>query len=376
MIVIALYWTLLSPTMAALRLLTNHVSPGGTPLPTVLASPLPQGELAAFMKRSPAAVAYRAAAAALGIVGAVLWLWYFANNGRATAGVNGRAMAVALAQSLVPVLIIAWGFFVRMLWRRGRKHAAIDAQAALRSDPRRPILYLRSFRNDPLLMEGEWGLLVHRDGSGRRGTRGSIARAIYRMSTRLQATTGGGGRLEESVSGIVSPIGPFVALGAPGERLPELGAARAYTTDETWQGEVIEWMNMAQLIVAVAGPTHSLRWEFDNILSRNAWAKLLILMPPSTADDKTAAWGNLVAALQDRPWRDAVANLDQAEVVAIRLLEDGSLSVVTSCQKRMIDYVLAMRIMLRQMQESVPHPQQLHRHHQEVQCPTRRDPST
>lgn len=79
-------------------------------------------------------------------------------------------------------------------------------------------------------------------------------------------------------------------------------------------------------------------------------------MPPSTADDNTAAWGNLVAALRDRPWRDAVAGLDPAEVVVMRLLEDGSLSVVTSCRRRMIDYVLAMRIMLHEMQIAVPRP--------------------
>ena len=351
-ILIALYWMLLSPTMAALRLLATRVPPDGTPLPTVLASPLPQGgagdRVAAFKKWSPAAVAYRAAAAALGIVGIVTWLWLMVND-------DERLMAVAGLFALV--LIVTGSYCVRMLWRRGRQLAAIDAQAALRSDPRRPILYLRSFRDDPLLMEGEWGLLVHTDGrAARRRDRVPIARAFYRMSTKLQETTGGGGgRLEESLSAIVAPIGPFVAVGAPGEPLPELGAARAYFTDDTWQNEVIEWMNMAQLIVAVAGPTHSLRWEFDTILSRNAWAKLVILMPPSTADDNTAAWGNLVAALRDRPWHDAVAGLNQAEVVVMRLLEDGSLSVVTSCRRRMIDCVLAMRIMLHEMQIAVPH---------------------
>ena len=108
-------------------------------------------------------------------------------------------------------------YSVKALWRRGRKHGAIDAQAALLNDPRRPILYLRSFRDDPLLMEGEWGLLVHTDGrAGRRRHRVPIARAFYRMSTKLQETTGGGGgRLEENLSAVVAPIGPFVALGAP-----------------------------------------------------------------------------------------------------------------------------------------------------------------
>ena len=77
-ILIALYWMLLSPTMAALRLLATRVPPDGTPLPTVLASTLQRGNagdrVASFKKRSPAAVAYRAAAAAIGIVGMVPWL--------------------------------------------------------------------------------------------------------------------------------------------------------------------------------------------------------------------------------------------------------------------------------------------------------------
>ena len=41
-LLIVFYWVLLSPTMAALRLLATRVPPDGTPLPTVLASPLPQ----------------------------------------------------------------------------------------------------------------------------------------------------------------------------------------------------------------------------------------------------------------------------------------------------------------------------------------------
>lgn len=157
-----------------------------------------------------------------------------------------------------------------------------------------------------------------------------------------------GGRLEENLKAVVAPIGPFVAIGAPGEPLPQLGAARAYFTNDTWQSEVIEWMNVAQLIVVVAGPTRSLRWELDTILNRNAWAKLLILMPPSTQDDNTAAWGNLVAELQDTPWRDVLAALDPHEVVAMRLLAGGGISAVTGDRRHSVGYVLAMSIMLHQ----------------------------
>ena len=181
-ILIALYWMLLSPTMAALRLLATRVPPDGTPLPTVLASPLPRRDarnrVAPLQKKSPASVAYRAAAAALGIVGMVAYLWLMADE-----------QVMAVAGLLVTVLIFAVSAFVRVMWRRGRKLAAIEAQAALRSDLRHPILYLRSFRDDPRMMEGEWGLLVHSDGrAARRRDRVPIARAFYRMSTKLQET--------------------------------------------------------------------------------------------------------------------------------------------------------------------------------------------
>jgi hypothetical protein len=280
------------------------------------------------------------AAAAFGIVAAVLVLWLLASE---------RIELTLLGL----VLEFAAMYFGLALWRRGRKLAAIDAHAAMLRDRRDPILYLRSFQDDPRTMPTDWDFVV-RTGYGRAGRRrqqGPIARLIARMLT--PAPEMRGGRLEEKLKAVVAPIGPFVAIGAPGEPLPQLGAARAYFTNDTWQSEVIEWMNMAQLIVVVAGPTHSLRWELDTILNRNAWAKLLILMPPSTQDDNTAAWCNLVAALQDRPCRDALAGLDPHEIVAMRLLDGGGISAVTSDRRRMVDYVLAMRIMLHQIQKAV-----------------------
>ena len=54
------------------------------------------------------------------------------------------------------------------------------------------------------------------------------------------------------------------------------------------------------------------------------------------------------------PLMDGLAGLDPHEVVAMRLLDGGGLSVVTSDRQRMVDCVLAMRIMLHQMQKAVP----------------------
>jgi hypothetical protein len=329
------WWFFLSPAVAALRILATRLPPDGTLLTTVLASPLPHRDaadaIAPSKRRSPATVAYGAGAVALGFVAAVLVLWLFAT-------MHIEQMFLAL------VLELATIYFVKFLWRRRRKHAAIDAHVALLNDPRRPILYLRSFQDDANTLSTEWDMFV-RTGYGRAGRlHGPIARLVAM----------GGPRLEERLAAVMAPIGPFVAIGAPDEPLPQLGAARAYFTTDTWQSAVIDWVDMAQIIVKVAGPTHWIRWELDTILDRDAWPKLIILMPPSTPQDHAARWGNIVAALQDGPWGDALAGLDPRKVVAVRLLDEGALSVVTSDRRRDVDYVLATRIMLHNMQTTAP----------------------
>jgi hypothetical protein len=50
---------------------------------------------------------------------------------------------------------------------------------------------------------------------------------------------------------------------------------------------------------------------------------------------------------------DALAGLDPREVIAMRLLGGGEISAVTSDRRLTVDYVLAMRIMLHQMQQAV-----------------------
>jgi hypothetical protein len=364
---LSLYWMLVSPTMAAMRLFGMRVPPDGTPLPTVLAYPRPQKNAgdaaAAFKKENPVAVAYAVAAIALGFVEAVLVLRLIAialmpfvgfvfgvQNHNTYVPTMPEAPSVHYGQMyLFAALVAANGLLIRVLWRRARKHTAINADAALQNDPRRPILYLRSFQDDRRTMSTEWDLVM-RTRYGRAGRwQGRTTQLIAAMTV-----GGGGGRIEEHLAHVVAPIGPFIAIGAPDEPLPQIGAARDYFTDDTWQRGVINWVDMAQLIVKVVGPTHWIRWELDTVVNRNAWPKLLILMPPSTPEDHSARWGNIVAALKDRPWGDALAGLDPSEVVAFRLLDEGGLSVVTSSRRRTVDYVLAMRIMLYQMQTEIP----------------------
>jgi hypothetical protein len=357
---LTLWWFALVPVLAAKRLLATTVSPNDVPLPMVMTYPhSPQGtghRHTVSRKWSWAVAAYRLAAITVAVFAAVLALWLAANGTStltatfhpdSTTRVNTHVERVFLAL----VVEFAAIYVVRLLWRRARMHNAIDARLALRGDPRRPILYLRSFQDDPHVMDYEWDATMRTKIGHAGDLPGPIGRFLAGMGTGIVRTSS---RLEENLATIVAKIGPLVAIGAPDEPLPQLGAARAYFTNDTWQSAVIEWVDMAQLILKVAGPTIWIRWELETILNRNAWPRLLMLIPPSTPGDLAARWGNIVAELADTPWRGALADLDPNQVIAMRLLHEGAISAVTSDRRRTIDYLLAIRIMLYEIQVATP----------------------
>ena len=56
-------------------------------------------------------------------------------------------------------------------------------------------------------------------------------------------------------------VGPVIAIGKPGERLPQLGAARLYVDDDHWRDTIDDLMAESALVVVRAGDTPNLWWE-------------------------------------------------------------------------------------------------------------------
>jgi len=326
-------WVLVLPARASLRLLSTRIPPDGTPLPQVLAPPRSQEDAAAVDRRwNPAAVTHRVAAVLAGIVAAVFVLSLLASQ-------HVVQMILSLGLEFTAIAVVT------LCWRRGRKLAARSAYAELENDSRPRILYLRSFLDDQYMLDTEWDFLLRspfrRDGHRlREGWAGLLLTS--------------GGRLEERLAKTVAPLGPLIAVGAPSEPVPELGAARTYLPTDTWQSTVTELVDAAQLILLVAGPTRSVQWELETIVDRNAWPRLVFVMPPSGSEDTAARWANICAALQNTPWRNGLDSLDPHQVVAMRLLDAGALCVVTSDRRRLVDFAVAMRIMLHQLRSVVP----------------------
>ncbi len=102
-------------------------------------------------------------------------------------------------------------------------------------------------------------------------------------------------RFEELVAFLVSKESPLVAIGKPGELLPQLGAVRTYVSDDEWQSAVEATAKRVGSIVLVAGVTDGLEWELSHLRGWGLAQKATILLPPV---DEAQAWNRLHRVLR------------------------------------------------------------------------------
>jgi len=156
-----------------------------------------------------------------------------------------------------------------LVWRAGhkysklgKKHRARSADDLVTKDPRPPVIYLRSFLDDPIASneETQW-----------QGGGAGAAAVPYPGPTE-----------EQQLANIMNQIGPFIAIGNPAEELPELGAARTYISGAEWKDRVLAWMLRARLVVLRAGTTEGFWWEAETV-AKNVKPERIIFLLPLTA---------------------------------------------------------------------------------------------
>lgn len=191
--------------------------------------------------------------------------------------------AERLAQSgwEVPLAALAWvcaglGFAVM---RRGRRQEATSADEAMALDPRPPVLYLRSFQDDDEVALNEYGF--------------RFLRRILRWL--VWATP------EQELATLLDRVGPVIAIGKPGEELPELGAARLYVSHAQWQDAVAALMRRAALVVVRVGASPGVLWEIEQALRTLPRQRLLFVLlgegplAPPIAERLAPVLGNVLS---------------------------------------------------------------------------------
>jgi len=177
---------------------------------------------------------------------------------------------VRIPASYVIVFNVIWiavviGVYVgaTKLLLRGEKMMSASVEEALKADPRRPVLYLRSFLDDH-----------------------AASKLLSGISTPWAVIFGEVETEEEMLAKILSDFGPLICIGKPGEEYPELGASRMYVTQEEWHEKVEDLIARASMVVLRLGQTEGFWWELEHSIQKLNPRALLVFVP--YISDKTA----------------------------------------------------------------------------------------
>lgn len=149
--------------------------------------------------------------------------------------------------------------------RRGWRYEAASADEAMRLDARPPVIYLRSFSEDGAMS------LINTD-------------RVSRWMGSVSATSA-----EQELAFILRRIGPVIAIGKPGEPLPELGAARLYVDHQHWQQTVIALLQRAALVALRVGVSAGVQWEIEQTLANVPRQRVIFLLLGDGEDAELAA---------------------------------------------------------------------------------------
>lgn len=228
------------------------------------------------------------------------------------AGGGLAALAIILATA---VLII---FLTRLVRRWLRARA--EGQAAKSAQD--PILLLRSFADDV--------------------TRVQPDRLMMRFQFRKK-------RLEEVVASLITPIGTFIGIGSPNERLPQLGAQRAYFEDDTWQDAILHWIGISRFVVMVAGLTEWVQWELRTLIEKSGLERLIILIPPDDRQKIEARFDLIRGCFSETSWEGGLVDLDADRVIAILFTDGGKVLIINGHRRDEIEYRFGMLAAMRQL---------------------------
>lgn len=164
---------------------------------------------------------------------------------------SGQSWWTTAAELAVMAMMLSGG---RWALREGGRHRAevIKSFEGLPQD-RPVVLLLRSFADDE-------GLASIQTGSMKYGPWSAVTDTE-----------------EEQLRQAVEPFGAMMALGRPGDRLPQVGAGRHYSSDLEWQSQVLAALDRAVLVLLVCGPGRSLRWEVEQVVARCRPERLVLI---------------------------------------------------------------------------------------------------
>ncbi len=157
----------------------------------------------------------------------------------------------------------------------GKLLAAPLADELERLDPRSPVLLLRVFDDDSITKN--W--TFHRDPTDGMQYMPAFGQELVSF--------------EELIAEITEFFGPLVAIGRPGELVAPAGAARRWVVDDSWQERVQRDVERSAYVIMIMGDLDNhpgTAWEWEELTTRGMLKKVILLMPPISAEDARTRW--------------------------------------------------------------------------------------
>ena len=231
-------------------------------------------------------------------------------------GISPRAVGVLFA---VGGLVVAG--IGGVLFRIARALGRADTRRLLARDHRPPVLYLRSFADDTLLL----------------ATIASARRPFFELFSFR-----GRDPFEEAIAWELATYGPVVAVGRPGRSLASLGAAREHLSDDTWQDQVAQRMDDARAIAVAAGDTPGLHWEVAQVVTAGHLSKTMFVLPPVAPDELAERWAATSRALVAAGALTGPLPAEAAAVHTAQVGPDGVLTVTVAARRDEASYRTAV----------------------------------
>jgi len=165
-------------------------------------------------------------------------------------------------------LIVSSGYVAIALYGRAKRLGAMTVREVRQSDPRPPVLLLRSFGEDVTSLArttDAWGWM-----------RAQVWNNLW--------------TLEETIEHLLRCYGPVIAIGRPGETLPPAGAAREYIANDAWRERVAEYIADARMIIVVLGTSAGLEYEYATLRRLGALSKVIVVFPPRAEKALLESW--------------------------------------------------------------------------------------
>jgi hypothetical protein len=173
------------------------------------------------------------------------------------------------------------------------------------ADPRRPILYLRSFAPERR-SEGWWNYFLrpsepidllaslvdgkvttHRDLQRSAHGRTFIRSANpWHLLARFAIRSGGLRDTQMALSHALGRYGPYISIARPDEAPSwnDWGPTRVCVPAKSWKAAAIELIASAKIVVIEAGNSSGLLWEVKQVLAIKSAARVMLLLPKRPSD--------------------------------------------------------------------------------------------